>query len=136
MDLLSLDQFAGCLHETFSADLQGMQIAFVLVEALPLPNAGPDGQRAPFSLVFHNDSALLFPQQTYRMQHPRLGGVDIFLVPVAQDKSGFLYQAVFNSRAPVPSPSAGRARTGPRPPRSRGARRDGGHAGSAAAHAA
>lgn len=96
MDLLSLDQFAGCIHETFSADLQGMQIAFVLVEALPLPNAGPDGQRAPFSLVFHNDSALLFPQQTYRMQHPRLGGVDISLVPVAQDKSGFLYQAVFN----------------------------------------
>jgi hypothetical protein len=96
MDLLSLDHFAGCLNETFSADLQGMQLAFVLVEALPLPAKATDGQRAPFSLVFHNGSALLFPQQTYRMHHPRVGGVDIFLVPVAQDKTGFLYQAVFN----------------------------------------
>ena len=51
MDLLSLDQFAGCLHETFSADLQGMQIAFVLVLACrkdgpddPVVNNGGGGQ--------------------------------------------------------------------------------------------
>ena len=96
MDLLSLDHFAGCLNETFAADLQGMQASFVLVEARPLPTRAQDAARAPFSLVFHNTSALLFPQQTYRMHHPRLGSTDIFLVPVAQDKTGFLYQAVFN----------------------------------------
>jgi hypothetical protein len=96
MDLLSLDHFAGCLNETFSADLQGMQAAFVLVEARPLPAHMPNAARVPFSLVFHNESALLFPQQTYRMHHPRLGETDIFLVPVAQDRSGFLYQAVFS----------------------------------------
>jgi hypothetical protein len=96
MDLLSLDHFAGCLNETFSADLQGMQVAFVLVEALPLQGRVPSAQRAPFSLVFRNESALLFPQQIYRMHHPRLGDTDIFLVPVAQDRGGFLYQAVFN----------------------------------------
>ena len=27
MDLLSLEHFSGCLNETFSADLQGMQAA-------------------------------------------------------------------------------------------------------------
>lgn len=96
MDLLSLEHFSGYLNETFSADLQGMQAAFVLVEAQPLPVRSPDALRAPFSLVFHNASALLFPQQTYRMHHPRLGSTDIFLVPVAQDRTGFLYQAVFN----------------------------------------
>ena len=96
MDLLSLDHFAGCLNDTFSADLQGMQAAFVLVEARPLPVSGPHALRAPFSLVFHNASALLLPQQTYRMHHPRLGTQEIFLVPVAQDTTGFLYQAVFN----------------------------------------
>ena len=72
------------------------QAAFVLVEVQPLPVRSPDALRAPFSLVFHNASALLFPQQTYRMHHPRLGSTEIFLVPVAQDKTGFLYQAVFN----------------------------------------
>ncbi|KRA45207.1 hypothetical protein [Pseudoxanthomonas sp. Root630] len=96
MDLLSLEHFAGCLNETFSADLQGMQAPFVLVEAQPLPIQAPDALRAPFSLVFRNGSPLLFPQQIYRMHHPRLGSTDIFLVPVAQDKEGFLYQAVFN----------------------------------------
>ena len=96
MDLLSLEHFSGCLNETFSADLQGMQAAFVLVEAQPLPVRSPDALRAPFSLVFHNASALLFPQQTYRMHHPRLGCTEIFLVPVSQVTSGFLYQAVFN----------------------------------------
>ena len=73
MDLLSLEHFSGCLNETFSADLQGMQAAFVLVEVQPLPVRSPDALRAPFSLVFHNASALLFPQQTYLMHHPRLG---------------------------------------------------------------
>ena len=38
----------------------------------------------------------LFPQQTYAMRHEALGEVGIFLVPVAQERDGFLYQAVFN----------------------------------------
>jgi hypothetical protein len=30
------------------------------------------------------------------MRHPRLGEIGIFLVPVAREREGFLYQAVFN----------------------------------------
>jgi hypothetical protein len=52
--------------------------------------------REPFSLLFRNTAPLLFPQQTYRMTHARVGSVDIFLVPVAREREGFLYQAVFN----------------------------------------
>jgi hypothetical protein len=52
--------------------------------------------RAPFSLLFRNTSSFLFPQQTYRMRHARLGELGIFLVPVARERDGFLYQAVFN----------------------------------------
>ena len=52
--------------------------------------------RAPFSLLFRNSSAFLFPQQTYRLRHTRLGEIGIFLVPVARERDGFLYQAVFN----------------------------------------
>lgn len=96
MDLLSLAHFSGCLNETFLAELQGMQAPFVLVEAQPLPTQASDAQRAPFSLVFRNTSPVLFPQQIYPMHHPRLGTLGIFMVPIAQDKNGFLYQAVFN----------------------------------------
>lgn len=96
MELLTLQHFAGCVNETFSASLSDMDVPFVLVEARPLENAPANAARMPFSLLFRNGSAFLFPQQTYRMRHPRVGEVGIFLVPVAQEREGFLYQAVFN----------------------------------------
>lgn len=97
MDLLTLDHFSGCVNDTFSAALSDAEVPFVLVEARALANtAPPSGARVPFSLLFRNGAAFLFPQQIYRMRHPRLGEVGIFLVPVAQETGGFLYQAVFN----------------------------------------
>lgn len=96
MQLLSLEHFAGCLNETFRAALNEGDLEFVLVEARPLPQAAPNALREPFSLLFRNSAALLFPQQTYRMSHPRLGEVAIFLVPIARERDGFLYQAIFN----------------------------------------
>ncbi|TXH70602.1 MAG: hypothetical protein E6Q88_08290 [Lysobacteraceae bacterium] len=97
MELLTLEHFAGCLNETFSAALNDMDVPFVLVEARPLPTRPQQNpMRAPFSLLFRNTSSFLFPQQTYTLRHPRVGEVGIFLVPVAQERGGFLYQAVFN----------------------------------------
>lgn len=96
MELLTLEHFAGCVNETFSAALSDMDVPFVLVEARPLQSREPNLMRLPFSLLFRNTSAFLFPQQTYLMRHPRVGEVGIFLVPVAREREGFLYQAVFN----------------------------------------
>ena len=96
MNLLSLEHFAGCLNETFSAALEGLDVPFVLVEARPLPADGRDLARAPFSLLFRNSSACLFPQRIYPMRHPRIGEVGIFLVPIAPERDGFLSQALFN----------------------------------------
>ncbi|MBL8264347.1 MAG: hypothetical protein JNM58_18185 [Xanthomonadaceae bacterium] len=97
MDLLTLEHFAGCVNETFTAGLNDMDVEFVLVEARPMPEQGEGARmRAPFSLLFRNTSPILFPQQIYAMRHPRVGEVGIFLVPVAQERAGFLYQAVFN----------------------------------------
>ena len=95
MELLTLDHFTGHVNETFPAALNEGEVPFVLVEARGLPTRGPVS-RAPFSLLFRNTSSFLFPQQTYRMQHPALGEIGIFLVPVAREREGFLYQAVFN----------------------------------------
>jgi hypothetical protein len=96
MELLMLDDFAGCVNETFDVAFNGMNVPFVLVEARPLQVPVPSAVRAPFSLLFRNASAFLFPQGTYSMRHGRIGDVGIFIVPVAQEKGGFLYQAVFN----------------------------------------
>lgn len=96
MDLLTVEHFAGCVNETFRASINEGEIDFVLVEARPVPPPPGSLMRAPFSLLFRNTSSFLFPQQIYRMRHGRVGEVGIFLVPVARERQGFLYQAIFN----------------------------------------
>jgi hypothetical protein len=96
MQLMTLEQFAGCLNETFRVALNDGEVDFVLVEAQPLKQSAPGALRVPFSLLFLNTAALVFPQQLYPMKHPRLGEFSIFIVPIARNKDGFIYQAVFN----------------------------------------
>lgn len=54
------------------------------------------GIRPPFSLVFLAQEAAVLPQRLYRLEHDRLGELEIFLVPVAKDGQGVSYQATFN----------------------------------------
>ena len=69
----------------------------IYYEARPLPERGFAGvMRAPFSLLFRSASKVLLPQQIYRLKNATLGILDIFLVPVARDKEGIIYQAIFN----------------------------------------
>ncbi len=49
-----------------------------------------------FSLFFNGPGDLQLPQHTYELEHDQLGSLHIFLVTVAQDERGFLYEAVFN----------------------------------------
>ena len=49
-----------------------------------------------FSLYFNGPGDLHLPQRTYELEHEQLGSLDIFLVTVARDERGFLYEAVFN----------------------------------------
>lgn len=96
MTVLTLEHFAARVNETFIAASDG-NAAFVLKEVQPLPSATLEGlMRKPFSLLFHNSSPILFSQKIFQMQHDAFGEVGIFLVPVARDSHGFLYQAVFN----------------------------------------
>jgi hypothetical protein len=49
-----------------------------------------------FSLFFHGPPDRFLPQGIYRLRQAKLGELEIFLVPIAQDKDGFQYEAVFN----------------------------------------
>lgn len=96
MELLTLDHFSSHVNETYSARLNDGDVPFVLVEARALSTRPQPNQRVPFSLLFRNGSSFLFPQQIYPMHHASIGEVGIFLVPVARERDGFLYQAIFN----------------------------------------
>ncbi|WP_219114463.1 hypothetical protein [Janthinobacterium sp. UMAB-56] len=96
MDILTLEHFAPRLNDTFVSVSDG-NAQFILVEARPLPASTLQGMlRAPFSLLFRNAAAIVFQQKIFQLQHDAFGEVGIFLVPVARDNHGFLYQAVFN----------------------------------------
>jgi hypothetical protein len=97
MEFFQLNQFASHLNETFTVEIDQVSAPFVLVEARPLPFRQVGGMvREPFSLLFRHESAVLFPQRTYSMKHEGLGAFGIFLVPIARDRDGFIYQALFN----------------------------------------
>jgi hypothetical protein len=55
-----------------------------------------DRQEA-FSLFFHGPSAPFVAQGIHKIKHSHLGELELFLVPVGQDKDGFQYEAAFNN---------------------------------------
>jgi uncharacterized protein DUF6916 len=80
----------------------GKSLALALVEVQPGPSSP---QVLQFSLVFRGPLEPVLPQRVVQLQHPRLGELDLFLVPIAKEAQGIMYQAVFN-RFREPGPAA------------------------------
>ena len=49
-----------------------------------------------FSAFFRGPRDPLLPQSLYALEHERMGALELFLVPIAQDENGCRYEAVFN----------------------------------------
>jgi hypothetical protein len=94
---LTAEDFRPLLHERFGltggaqGGHNGGDVSFEveLVEVTVIPR-DPNG-RAPFSLEFQGDPEHTLPQGIYKVEHERLGALEIFLVPIARGR----YEAVF-----------------------------------------
>jgi len=98
VELLQLENFSDHVGASFAfvPDADGMpDLVLTEVNALPLQD-GASLPRAPFSLVFDLPGAIVLPQNLYRLRHPELGEIDLFLIPMAQDASAVRYCATFN----------------------------------------
>ena len=94
---LTIDDFRGRLDEVFQLQAEPSAIELRLMEAEPTGSPRPDaGRTQPFSLVFTGPQQPLLPQAVYRLEHPEMGELDIFLVPIGSDPDGTRYEAVFN----------------------------------------
>jgi uncharacterized protein DUF6916 len=100
--MLKLDQakaadFSKLLHSRFrlSADKRSHELELVEAKASGPKRAKGKG-RSPFSLLFKAPPGKHLPQQTYKIEHDKLGAMDLFIVPVRADKSGCYYEAIFN----------------------------------------
>jgi hypothetical protein len=99
MDLaaLTLERFAPHVGTVFIVVDDGRTLAELeLVEATAIPTDSGDRGRPPFSLAFHGPANPAFAQQTLQLEHPILGALGLFLVPLARDADGTHYEAIFN----------------------------------------
>jgi len=90
LDTVTIDDFRPLQGDRFRIAPDGAEpLEVELVEVTEIPRE--PGGRAPFSLVFRGGPSPPLPQRIYRVEHEKLGELDIFLVPIAVDQ----YQAVF-----------------------------------------
>ncbi|HYR63822.1 MAG TPA: hypothetical protein VET24_14480 [Actinomycetota bacterium] len=89
------DDFDPAKGEAFDArPLEGDE-PFTLVLAEIQRRAGAPGFREPFSLQFLGPRSPVLPQGTYRLTHPKVGALDLFLVPIGASDAGVTYEVVF-----------------------------------------
>jgi hypothetical protein len=94
---LTEKEFSQHVGTKFHTGLEQQQIDLELVEVKgyqPKDNEQEGMER--FSIFFVGPRDKFLPQQTYRMEHERMGEFEIFLVPVSGDDKSFRYEAVFN----------------------------------------
>jgi hypothetical protein len=95
--MLTVESFNPHVNSTFHLGLGESGVDLTLTEAkkqavFPYPGM----MREPFSLIFRSGSPVVLPQRIYPFTHAQMGRLDIFIVPVARDAQGIVYQAVFN----------------------------------------
>ena len=100
LDKVTVSDFAEHVDSTFRLHHEAdSPVDVKLIEATELgAGSGPEGEpakRKPFSLVFRGPKESDLQQQIYKMEHDKLGTLEIFLVPIGPDKEGKCYEAIF-----------------------------------------
>lgn len=96
IESLYLEQFQPLLETDFVLRT-GVETTFslTLVEARSLGHRRAGATREPFALVFRGPAGLRIPQAIHALKHPALGQLEIFLVQVADNTAGSLFEAIF-----------------------------------------
>ncbi len=93
--------FLAQLHTDFLITDGPSKVAVRLVDVTDLPRRGATGRKEAFSLVFRGDQTTALQQNTYLIEHKKLGLFSFLLVPVmSRDKSAPYYEALINRLHP------------------------------------
>ena len=88
---LNYEDYAECVNTEF----QLTEIA-VELELIELPPKTITSAQEMFSLIFRGSKDKFLEQKLYQISHEKLGGGELFLVPIALDADGYKYEAAFN----------------------------------------
>ncbi len=94
LGVLTKSNFDPHLNDIFQVHTETVGVVDIqLVEITGKKTAVTEG----FSLIFHGSKDKELGQRIYRITHPKMGEMELFLVPVTYHKTdGMYYQAVFN----------------------------------------
>jgi Domain of unknown function (DUF6916) len=94
---LTRESFAPHVGSEFRLPVDGgAPVALTLIEATSLgPGRAGGTGRAPFSVVFRGPRTPVLPQRIHRLEHDRLGALEMFIVPIGPDAHGLCYEAIF-----------------------------------------
>ncbi len=98
LDELQRVTFAECVNTEFRLVDENLP-EYCLKLSEVIDRAQTPRQEA-FSLIFLGPAEHFLPQGTHKLDHPKLGPLEIFLVPIGQLTGGFQYEAVFNRLLP------------------------------------
>ena len=90
---LTADDFEPCKGETFQVTTARGGLALELVEVRRLGPAMRDG--GAFSLTLQSAPGPFLPQATYPIAHPKLGTLEMFIVPLGPKNGGNQYEVIF-----------------------------------------
>ena len=93
-EVFSMDTFSGHVNTKFLMHYGDSQTA--QLELTSVVDVGSSPRQIQFSLLFQGPDNAPVAQGTYKLEHDKLGALDIFLVPVGKDAKGVEYQAIFN----------------------------------------
>jgi hypothetical protein len=99
---LSKAAFTAELDTDFLISTTGPKFRVKLVSVKDLPQVKSfDDTKEGFSLLFRGEQTSPLKQNTYLIEHPRLGTFSFLLVPVmTKDKSAPYYEAIINHLCP------------------------------------
>jgi hypothetical protein len=96
LQLLTFETFAPHLNTTFALKLGESSIDLTLTSADKKQIRAYSGMmREPFALYFRSASQVVLPQRIYPLVHDAMGRLDLFIVPIAREPEGIVYEAVF-----------------------------------------
>lgn len=98
LNQLTHEQFEKLHGKDFRLEVdESSSLELSLAEVRPLQESARGGERQPFSLTFRGPAEPALPQQIYPIEHPDVGRLEIFLVPIGPDPEtkNMQYEAVF-----------------------------------------
>jgi hypothetical protein len=93
LDLLTAEDFRPHLGTSYKLTEESAELE--LIEVTEQQGATRLGSRVSFSVLFRGPSQPVLEQRIRRLQHDSMGVLELFLVPIARDAGGVVYEAVF-----------------------------------------